>query len=236
MAKDPYRFFRIEAKELIEKLNTGLLELEKKPNDQALLDQLFRHAHTLKGSSRLVKLDNIGEVSHSMEDLFGAAKNDTLKITSYHIDLFLQVADIIDSIIKLIDSGMDPHIPVVDMVTLLKEANLQATSPITKPPITDDAIGKPTATKPIETSAITNGQLDSAALPDLNKTNITDAKVDNLSGNGNTMNVQQNPVDNAASGSSAASLTSVKTEIVSTLVTPTITIGLWTSVSRADIC
>ncbi|MFH0881989.1 MAG: response regulator [bacterium] len=68
MAKDPYRYFRIEAHELIDAISHGLLTLERE-QDVNLVRQILRHAHTLKGAARVVKQVQIGEIAHAMEDL-----------------------------------------------------------------------------------------------------------------------------------------------------------------------
>ena len=68
MAKDPLRYFRQEATELLEQLNSGLLELEAEWS-QAAAGALLRHAHTLKGAARVVKQSELAELVHSLEDL-----------------------------------------------------------------------------------------------------------------------------------------------------------------------
>ena len=117
--KDPFRFFKIEAQELLEKLSQGLLELEKIPTDESLLNELFRHAHTLKGSARLVQLKNIGDIAHLMEDLLGVAKKGEKTITSAHIDIFLKSLDVVENILKLLTEGEDPHIDVSETLEIL---------------------------------------------------------------------------------------------------------------------
>lgn len=67
MAKDRYRYFRIEAQELIEGLGQGLLELEHHANAD-VVRRLLRQAHTLKGAARVVKKGEIGDLSHRFED------------------------------------------------------------------------------------------------------------------------------------------------------------------------
>ncbi|HEY4059948.1 MAG TPA: response regulator [Kofleriaceae bacterium] len=67
MEKDPYRYFRPEATELVGQLSTGLVELEKSGSDAALVAKLFRVAHTLKGAARIVKHREIAELAHALE-------------------------------------------------------------------------------------------------------------------------------------------------------------------------
>ena len=68
MAKDPLRYFRQEASELLEQLNSGLLHLEAEWSP-ATAGALLRHAHTLKGAARVVKQSDLAEQVHSLEDL-----------------------------------------------------------------------------------------------------------------------------------------------------------------------
>ena len=67
MSTDPYKYFRTEARELLEALTRGVLDLEKGRGDAELLSGLLRYAHTLKGAARVVKQARIAELSHSME-------------------------------------------------------------------------------------------------------------------------------------------------------------------------
>lgn len=68
-AKDPYRYFRIEAAELQEQLGQGILALEHAPDPAATVARLLRVAHTLKGAARVVKLPVIAEHAHALEDI-----------------------------------------------------------------------------------------------------------------------------------------------------------------------
>jgi len=67
---DPYRYFRVEAGEILEQLQKGLLEIEKGASTAELVTSLLRLAHTLKGAARVVKQVGIAEHSHALEDIF----------------------------------------------------------------------------------------------------------------------------------------------------------------------
>lgn len=69
MAADPYRHFRIEAAEIHAELGKGVLELERAGPVGDLVARLLRLAHTLKGAARVVKLPEIAEHTHAIEDL-----------------------------------------------------------------------------------------------------------------------------------------------------------------------
>src|SRR2546426_1604421 len=71
MAKDRLQYFRPEAKELLEGLGGGMLELEKGQQIAEVLPELLRLAHTLKGAAGAVKLQGIAERAHRFEDALG---------------------------------------------------------------------------------------------------------------------------------------------------------------------
>ena len=71
MATDPYRYFRVEARELLEQLGQGLLDLEKGAGDATTVARLLRVAHTLKGAARVVRQPAIADHAHALEDLLG---------------------------------------------------------------------------------------------------------------------------------------------------------------------
>lgn len=69
--KDPYRFFRIEARELLTQLGEDVLKLERADDAQRLVvvGRLLRAAHTLKGAARVVRLPAIADDAHAFEDV-----------------------------------------------------------------------------------------------------------------------------------------------------------------------
>ncbi|NVB82448.1 MAG: hypothetical protein HOV81_28975 [Kofleriaceae bacterium] len=67
MAADPYKYFRIEAAELVEGLGKGILDLEKTGSAETV-GRLLRLAHTLKGAARVVRQPQIADHAHAIED------------------------------------------------------------------------------------------------------------------------------------------------------------------------
>lgn len=68
MSKDPYRYFRVEAKEIVEQLSRGVLDLEQGASGKAPVGQMLRLAHTLKGAAHVVKQAEIARMAHQLED------------------------------------------------------------------------------------------------------------------------------------------------------------------------
>lgn len=66
--------FKTESSERLQHLDDGLLRLENKQSDPALLEELFREAHSLKGAARIVGLTEIQDLAHQLEDNLGLVK------------------------------------------------------------------------------------------------------------------------------------------------------------------
>ncbi|MBS0631939.1 MAG: response regulator [Verrucomicrobia bacterium] len=67
--KDPYRYFRVEARELLEGLQRGLDVLAGGGAAASAVPGLLRVAHTLKGAARVVKLTAVSDLAHQLEEL-----------------------------------------------------------------------------------------------------------------------------------------------------------------------
>jgi two-component system chemotaxis sensor kinase CheA len=93
--QDPYRYFRVEARELVEQLGTGAMELEKGPPPADLVPRLLRLAHTLKGAARIVKQPEISELAHSIEDELAPLKGETRQAPHERVDKVLGLLDAI---------------------------------------------------------------------------------------------------------------------------------------------
>ncbi len=69
MTTDRYKYFRIEARELLEGLSQGLIGIGQAEGTPEALDRLLRLAHTLKGAARVVGQAQIAGCAHDLEDL-----------------------------------------------------------------------------------------------------------------------------------------------------------------------
>jgi two-component system, chemotaxis family, sensor kinase CheA len=92
MAKDPYKYFRLEARELLDGLSQGVLALERGAFDAETVARLLRLAHTLKGASRVVKLVDLARQAHAVEDLL-APYRERGPVPQTSIDEHLHVLD-----------------------------------------------------------------------------------------------------------------------------------------------
>ncbi|RLC30791.1 hypothetical protein DRH13_03880, partial [Candidatus Woesebacteria bacterium] len=92
--------FLEEAQEHLDQLNLNLIQLEEGPEDEELIDQIFRSVHTLKGSAAFAGLKNISAIAHKMEEVFGDVRKGVFKITSSVIDVMYEGLDVLTNLIE----------------------------------------------------------------------------------------------------------------------------------------
>jgi chemotaxis protein histidine kinase CheA/CheY-like chemotaxis protein len=85
--------FDEEARERLASLASGLLALESRPPSRSAIAALFRDAHTIKGSARMMGLTSIVELAHVAEDLLAAVRDRRLTPGRELIDLLLASVD-----------------------------------------------------------------------------------------------------------------------------------------------
>src|SRR5262249_46781918 len=100
--------FQEEQTEHRQAIGELLLELERSPahpRRQALLDQLFREGHSLKGGARAAGELAVEQVSHLMEDLFSAVRQDRLVLTPDVCDPIYAALDAIGVLMRQVAAG-----------------------------------------------------------------------------------------------------------------------------------
>ncbi|CAN7361550.1 response regulator [Phenylobacterium sp. LjRoot225] len=86
MAQDPYRYFRVEARELLDQLLRGALDLEKAEQGAEPVSRLLRLAHTLKGAARVVKQAEIAGLAHEIEDVLEPLRDTSAAADREHVE------------------------------------------------------------------------------------------------------------------------------------------------------
>ena len=93
-------YFAPEAQEYLESLETDLLRVDKDAANPDIIHQLFRTAHTLKGSAYTVGFQSIGDLTHHIEDFMGAVREGRLKFLPGHTDVLLRAIDVIRALMR----------------------------------------------------------------------------------------------------------------------------------------
>ncbi len=85
--------FLTEAKEIIENLESDIVQLEENAGDREIINRIFRYFHTLKGSSGIAGFTEVYEFSHKIENLLDAVRGGKIEVTDSLIDLILDSMD-----------------------------------------------------------------------------------------------------------------------------------------------
>jgi len=100
--------FLEEADELLQELNKSLLVLERNPEDEEIINNIFRAAHSLKSSAAFVGLNDLSDLAHRMENLLQGIRDKTNSVTPEVVDVIFKCFDVINEVIELIASGTEP--------------------------------------------------------------------------------------------------------------------------------
>ena len=93
-----------ETKEHLQSLNQCLLQLEKSPTDSAMLNEIFRVAHTLKGMSATMGFNRMAKLTHDMENVLHALRSNEIKVNTKLIDLLFKCLDALENYLNNIVS------------------------------------------------------------------------------------------------------------------------------------
>lgn len=117
-----YSIFVDEAAEKIAELESGLLQLEKSPDDKELLNTIFRAAHTIKGSSGTIGLKDISHFTHGMEEILDLMRQDRLTPDNELVSVLLEAADLIKEMVECVASEAAFEFSRCEAVTQRMEA------------------------------------------------------------------------------------------------------------------
>src|SRR4051794_13537906 len=112
-----------EARELLQALEAGLMDLEARQGDREHLDSTFRAAHTLKGSAGMVGLRPIAEFTHKVEAVLDDIRSGRLAVTPGAITVLLRAKDHLGAALVEAGEGRTTEAPadLVEALVGLKE-------------------------------------------------------------------------------------------------------------------
>jgi chemotaxis protein histidine kinase CheA len=93
-------YFIEEAREHLETIEKGLLELQSTMNDQEQLNELFRAAHSVKGGAAMLGFGSIQKTAHSLEDCFKILKENPVPVDQKLETLFLKGYDTLQKLLE----------------------------------------------------------------------------------------------------------------------------------------
>jgi len=149
MMEEAIATYREEAGELLAELETSLLDLEKTPDDNDLINRVFRAMHTIKGSGAMFGFDEISGFTHEVETVFDMVRNGKMTVTKRLLDLTLKSRDHITYLLgcplgEEVDRSEGDEI-IVGLRQLVPQVELPqkgsaAVAAINLPPVTEDEL------------------------------------------------------------------------------------------------
>ena len=103
-------YFIEEAKEHLETLEKGILELAEVANDAERLNELFRAAHSVKGGAAMLGYTSIQKTAHRLEDAFKIFKDNEISVNGRLESLFFDAYDVLQELLTKLQSpfGLQP--------------------------------------------------------------------------------------------------------------------------------
>jgi two-component system chemotaxis sensor kinase CheA len=99
--------FLVEAEERLTEMEQALVALERRPDDEDLVQAIFRGAHTLKGNASTLDFPRLAEFAHAVEDLLQRFRSRTLPVTTDLVSLLLRGVDALRRMVMVAPSGRD---------------------------------------------------------------------------------------------------------------------------------
>lgn len=93
MSDEAIAVFQVEARENLELIEQGLLDLLDRPEDRDLVDAVFRGLHTLKGSGAMFGFDALAAFTHHCETAFDRVRKDEVAATTDLVSAVLAARD-----------------------------------------------------------------------------------------------------------------------------------------------
>jgi two-component system chemotaxis sensor kinase CheA len=120
MDMSQYRdLFVSESRGHIQVFNELIVRLEDNESEPGVLDELFRHAHSLKGMAATMQLPAIAELAHRMEDLLSRVRAGEIAFSPVLADILLEGSDTLSGMVSVIEGGGDQLPDASDLVNRL---------------------------------------------------------------------------------------------------------------------
>lgn len=93
-----------ETKEHLQSLNEHLLILEREPENEDTINEIFRAAHSLKGMSATMGYKRMQRLTHDMENVLSEIRNGKMKVSSHLVDILFKGLDALEAYLANIQS------------------------------------------------------------------------------------------------------------------------------------
>jgi len=112
--------FLEESREHLQNLNSCILELENAPNNLAVLGEIFRSAHTIKGMSATMGFTTIAELTHEMENILDMLRKSQLSASPDIINTIFKCVDTLEQLVESVATNSESSIDSKPLISKLK--------------------------------------------------------------------------------------------------------------------
>ena len=120
--EDLLQDFLVEATDLLSGVDNKLVELEKNPHDKALLNDIFRGFHTIKGGAGFLNATELVTLCHLTENLFDKLRNGEIDITTEVMDPIMAATGTVRDMFHSLEQGVSPRPADAGLIADLKRA------------------------------------------------------------------------------------------------------------------
>ncbi|SPF38842.1 Histidine kinase-, DNA gyrase B-, and HSP90-like ATPase family protein [Candidatus Desulfosporosinus infrequens] len=113
-------FYLLDSQEQIDRLGTGLLQLEKEGGNIGLINDLFRSVHSLKGASGTMGFTPIVAITHVAEDLMDRLRQGKMDVSLETIDILLAVTDRVKAMLAQVVLRQEITVGFEDLVSSMR--------------------------------------------------------------------------------------------------------------------
>jgi len=121
--QETIREFLVESHENLSRLDQDLVELEKRPQDAALLGNIFRTIHTIKGACGFLAFSTLEGISHQAENLLSQLRDCKRELNPELVSLILETVDATRRVLASIEAtGKEGSLTFEDLTERLRLA------------------------------------------------------------------------------------------------------------------
>lgn len=113
--------FLEESTDLLEAAEEAFLKLETERDNPELLNEIFRLAHNLKGTSKAVGFDQLAELTHVAENLILKLKEGSLFVTDSIVSTLLNFKDKVNEMVEGYKENLDANFDNISLISKIEE-------------------------------------------------------------------------------------------------------------------
>ncbi len=113
--------FQEELEEKMQIISDNVLLLEQQQATPEVIQEIFRAAHTIKGSSAVMGYDKMTELTHELESLFDEIRHDRLEITGDLVDVLFEAVDKLSDLKDEITGNANENVDISQVLQRIKQ-------------------------------------------------------------------------------------------------------------------